>query len=336
VRIWRGGMIGAGAWSGVQLSAWSRVANAQIVALSDRHQDRRELAQRRFDIPGGFADPAEMLRQVELDFVDVCSRPSSHAGLVRLGADRGLPVLCQKPFCTSLEEARAVVEYCEGAGVRLMVNENYRWQSWYRTAKDVLASGALGTPFCAVIQERARLTLPQFDHNQTYLAEMPRLIVYELGTHHFDVMRFLFGEPKTVYARLQKVSRHMAGEDVAHITLGYPALTAAISASWASVRPCADVSAPSMVPRFEIDGTEGTLALCEGRSLGLFRDAERKTFPVTGDVSDSQVAAQKHFVDCLETGAEFETSGRDALATMALVYQAYRSSDESQVVAGTS
>lgn len=207
-----------------------------------------------------------MLAEVDFDFVDICTRPYSHAPLTRLAADRGFPVLCQKPFCTSLEEARATVEYCEAAGAPLMVNENYRWQVWYQKAKEVLSSGALGAPFCAVIQERARLSLPRFDHPQAYLAEMPRLIVYELGTHYLDVMRFLFGEPETIYARLQRISPHMAGEDMAHITLGYPNLTAVITASWASVpAPLEEGSAASVTrpPRFEIDATEGTLVVGE-------------------------------------------------------------------------
>lgn len=40
-KIWRGGMIGAGAWSNVQLDAWAGVENAKIVALTDRHPERR-------------------------------------------------------------------------------------------------------------------------------------------------------------------------------------------------------------------------------------------------------------------------------------------------------
>ncbi len=49
-RVWRGGMIGAGAWSEVQLTAWAGVNNAEIVALCDRHPERREPIVDRFNI----------------------------------------------------------------------------------------------------------------------------------------------------------------------------------------------------------------------------------------------------------------------------------------------
>jgi predicted dehydrogenase len=139
-RVWRGGMIGTGAWSEVQLMAWASVKNAGIVALCDRHPERRGPIVERFRIAQAFDDFETMLNQAEIDFVDICTRPYSHAALTRLAAERGLPVLCQKPFCTSLDEAREVVESCDRVGVRLMVNENYRWQAWYRKAKEVIAS----------------------------------------------------------------------------------------------------------------------------------------------------------------------------------------------------
>jgi predicted dehydrogenase len=44
------------------------------------------------------------------------------------------------------------------------------------------------------------------------------------------------------------------------------------------------------------------------------------------------LATQQHFIDCLETGAEFETSGEYNLKTMALVYACYRSVKEGRVI----
>lgn len=333
-RVFRIGVVGAGAWSHNQLEAWSRVREARVVALCDRDAARRIAAVERFEVPLAFQDAAAMLDEAELDALDICARPSSHAELVRLAAERGLPVLCQKPFCTSLEEAEAVVEHCREAGVRLMINENYRWQPWYRKAKEVLASGIIGEPFFALLQERSRLSLPKFDHPQRYLAEMPRLIVYEVGVHYLDVMRFLFGEPETIYARLQRVSPHVQGEDVEAIVLGYPRLTAAITSSFASVPVPfggAEVADPLQPPRFEIDGELGTLAV-RGESLDVYSDAGRWSYEIADGWSESFAGPLRHFVECLRTGEGFETSGVDTLKTLGLVYAAYQSAEAGQVV----
>ena len=343
-KIWRGGMIGAGAWSDVQLTAWAGVENAEIVALCDRHPERLEPMAGRYHVPRTYGDFEAMLDGEDLDFVDICVRPYSHASLIRLAAGRGLPVLCQKPFCTSLEEAREAVEFCGEAGVRLMVNENFRWQAWYRKAREVLASGALGRPFFARVHRRSRMTLPEFNHHQSYFVEMPRLIVYEMGVHYLDTFRLLFGEPDTVYARLHRVSPHMKGEDVQVITLGYPDMTALINNSWASVlAPGLDIpeghdaagswpyAAPP--PRLEIEGSEGTLALMPDRTMHLYRDRDHQQWRFSDAArAESCIAAQQHFVDCLESGEEFETSGGETLRTMALVYACYLSAEEERVV----
>jgi predicted dehydrogenase len=330
-------MIGAGAWSEVQLIAWAGVKNAAIVALCDRHPERRGPMVDRFNIPQAFDDLKTMLDEAEIDFVDICTRPYSHAALTRLAAGRGLPVLSQKPFCTSLDEAREVVEFCDRAGVRLMVNENYRWQAWYRKAKEVIASGALGRPFLARIHKRSRMTLPRFEHNQAYMREMPRLIAYEMGVHYLDTFRYLFGEPETVFTRLHQVSPYVKGEDVQLTILGYEDLTCVIESSWASVPvpglDRSEVTRAIVPPRLEIDGSEGTLVLdCDG-SLCLVTDSGRQEWRFTQDtVAESHIAAQQHFVDCLESGAQFETSGAETLKTMALVYACYRSAEEGRAV----
>jgi predicted dehydrogenase len=287
----------------------------------------------RFGIERIYADFADMLSHEALDFVDICTRPYSHASLVRQAIGAGLQILCQKPFCTSLEEAADIVAECEGAGLRLMVNENFRWQSWYRKAKELLGEGVIGKPFAVKIQERCRATLPRFVSAQAYMADMPQLILYEMGVHYLDTLRFLFGEPETVTARLHHVSPLMRGEDVQIILLSYPDMTALIDSSWASVPvPGWDIpmdGREALIARLEIDGPLGTLFLGPDGILHLYRDGEHQSwlFPDTTE-AESRAAAQRHFISCLDSGVDFETSGRETLKTMALLWNCYKSAEE--------
>jgi predicted dehydrogenase len=333
---WRGGMIGAGAWATNQLEAWQKVHGAKIVALCDRHPERVQPMADRFEIGQTYQDFSEMLAHEDLNFVDICTRPYSHAALVRLAAAKGLQILCQKPFCTSLKEAQDVIAECEQAGVRLMVNENFRWQAWYRKTKLLLQEGVIGKPYQVKIQERCRATLPHFASAQAYLAEMPKLILYEMGVHYLDTLRFLFGEPEKVLARLHHISPLMQGEDVQIILLFYPEMTALIDSSWASVPvPGWDIpldGREALIARLEIDGPVGTIFLSSDGALHLYRDGDHQcwNFPDTVE-AESRAAAQDHFITCLNSGAEFETSGRETLKTMALVWSCYQSAGEGTI-----
>ena len=281
----RGGMIGAGAWSEIQLTAWAEVSGAEIVALCDRHPERSTPMAKRFGIADVYADLQTMLEAGDLDFVDICTRPYSHATLTRIAADAGIPILCQKPFCESLAEAQTSVSYCEERNIPLMVNENFRWQAWYRKIKSLLEKGVIGEPFVANIHWRLRTTLPTFQHRQPYFKDMPKLAVYELGVHYLDVFRYLFGDPSTLYARLHKMSKEIAGEDVQVITVGYDdrPMTGIINHSWASVampeQDCVEgLTALEIAHPLEIDGTEGTIYLKVDRSLHLVTDNAHETW----------------------------------------------------------
>jgi len=168
---------------------------------------------------------------------------------------------------------------------------------------------------------------------------MPRLLAYEMGPHYLDTFRFLFGEPDSIFARMHSVSPYMAGEDVLVIVLGYPNLTCLIHTSWASVGvPGVDIPEEKHKDRvphlLEIDGTEGTLILKSDASMHLFGDSghhQQWQFPAAA-MEQRIIDTQQHFIDCLEYGTEFETSGEYNLKTMALAYACYHSADEGRVI----
>lgn len=106
--------------------------------------------------------------------------------------------------------------------------------------------------------------------------------------------------------------------------------------SWASVPiidPSWSLEERRPAPRFEIDGTEGTLVLNGDGSLHLYHDDENQSWDCLQHIrEESRVATQQHFIECLESNVEFETSGFETIKTMALVYACYLSAEEDRVV----
>jgi hypothetical protein len=94
-------------------------------------------------------------------------------------------------------------------------------------------------------------------------------------------------------------------------------MTSPTNQSWASLPvPSLDQlgeerSGIAPPPRFKIDGTEGTLALGADGWMRLFSDSGYQEWYFSEDTwPASRTAAQQHFIDCLESGAEFETAAR--------------------------
>lgn len=216
MRKLRCGMIGAGFWARFQLPGWHETGGVECAAVYNRTKSRAEWLAQRFGIPRVYDDAEEMLRREELDFVDIVTGVETHAAFVELAAKHRLPVVCQKPMALSLAEAERMVAVCGEAGVPLLINENWRWQTPIRALKKALDSRVIGEPF------RARIDMisgfPVFA-NQPFLKELEEFILTDLGSHTLDTARFLFGEARSLYCTTQQVHSDIRGEDCATILL---------------------------------------------------------------------------------------------------------------------
>ena len=102
----RGALIGCGFFGRIQHEGWQRIPGARIVAACDPQIERAQALASQ-----AYTDPIELMDRERLDFVDIATRPETHAELVRLAVDRGIPVDCQKPLVPSLREALQLAAY---------------------------------------------------------------------------------------------------------------------------------------------------------------------------------------------------------------------------------
>src|SRR5215475_10191736 len=101
----RGAMIGFGnvAAHG-HVPGWLGRPDVQIVAVSDTNEARRAEADRFLPHACWYDSVETLLAKERLDFVDICTPPSSHTDLIRAALRRGVHVLCEKPLVTSPED----------------------------------------------------------------------------------------------------------------------------------------------------------------------------------------------------------------------------------------
>ncbi|HWB83669.1 MAG TPA: Gfo/Idh/MocA family oxidoreductase [Bryobacteraceae bacterium] len=327
----RGVTIGAGYFALFQHEAWSRIPEVEIVAVCDQVEDKARAMQQQFGIAKSYTRWEEMLEQEKPDFADIITPPVTHEEMCAFAARRGIHVICQKPLAPTLEEATRIVETARAAGVRFMVHENWRWQPWYRKIKEIQSSGTIGefthvhvlTRMGDGWGERAYLD------RQPFFREYPRLLLYETGVHFIDVFRYLLGEVTNVCAYLRRLNPVIQGEDAAQLFLRFESGATAI---WDANRYN---ESESRNPRYtfgeiRVDGTAGHLTMDSESNIRVKRLGEpacdvayaREDRNFTGD---SVYATEQHFVDCLISGREFESSGAEYLKTLKVLFQAYAS-----------
>ena len=215
--------VGAGYFAQFQYEAWQRLEQVELVAMCNRSRDNAEPVAQTYGVPQIFTDVAEMLASVRPDFVDVITPPETHLAAIRTAAALGVNVICQKPFCTNLVEAKEAVALAEAAGIELIVHENFRFQPWHRQIRALVADGAIGDPYQVTFRLRPGdgQSPEAYLDRQPYFQKMERFLVHETAIHLIDTFRFLFGEVSAVYADLRKLNPVIAGEDAGTILFDF-------------------------------------------------------------------------------------------------------------------
>lgn len=336
----RGICIGAGYFSRFQYEAWTRIPEIEVLAACNRDVEKAREAAEAYGIPRAAAwdELAALLDELRPDFVDVITPPETHLEVVRLAAERGIHVICQKPLAPTLEESRQIVNIARGAGIRFLVHENWRWQPWYREIKRQLDAGALGELFSISVRMRMGdgWQPDAYLARQPFFRTYPRLLVYETAVHFLDTFRFLGGEIASIYSQLRKRNPDIAGEDAGIITATFASgATALLDASRYNESDAADARYTFGTVR--VDGSEGHIELdLDGgltfKPLGQRPRAIDYEHTRQGFAGDCVYALQRRFTDCMLRDLPFESTGEDYLKTVALVEACYESNAAGQVV----
>ncbi len=117
--------------------------NARVVAVCDPSpRAQRDAAQ---DFPDAFlTDSLEELLELELDAALVLTPDEKHAEVALPLLRAGIPVFCEKPLATSLEDADAILETAFATGTRLYVGHNMRHMPVITLMKDLVDQGTIG------------------------------------------------------------------------------------------------------------------------------------------------------------------------------------------------
>lgn len=335
----RGLAIGAGYFARFHFDAWRRVEGAELVGVCDANVAKAKAACDEYGIAIAIADAETAIKQLEPDFVDIITPPHTHIDLVALAARYQTPVICQKPVAPDFSTAVQLFDVADAAGIPLMIHENFRFQPWHREIKQLIDAGAIGESLHS-LSFRTRTGDGWGDDaylaRQPYFREMKRLLIHETGGHFVDTFRYLAGEIDSTTAVLRRMNSVIAGEDAGLVTFRFSHGAVGV---WDANRfnESTDKNPRLTFGEFLVEGDAGSLRLYgDGRiTLQSLGEAEREhdySFSTEGFAGDCVRATQQHFVDCLRSGEEFETSGHNYQKTLQAVEAIYDSASIQQTV----
>ncbi len=326
---------GAGYFSQFHHNSWARMERVSLVGVCDQDVGKAQAT----GLPA-FDDLAKMISDTSPDVMDIILPPQAHAPAIQTALNMGVRwIICQKPFCTTLEEAQEITQAAETAGATLLVHENFRFQPWYRAIKASIDRGDVGK----VLQATFRLRpgdgqgREAYLNRQPYFQKMDRFLVHETAVHWVDTFRYLFGDPTSVYADLRRINPHIAGEDAGVILFDHPNGVQSMFDGNRHLDHGSDNLRRTMGEAW-IEGTKGTLSLSGDGAVHLRpfgQSGMSQILPpdsLEGFGGDCVHAFQSHVVAAILDGAPLETKALDYLQVQRIEAAIYASADRGQKV----
>jgi UDP-N-acetyl-2-amino-2-deoxyglucuronate dehydrogenase len=211
--VYRVMLIGCGRISERHFEALKDESRFQLVAVCDENPDRARAAGERVDVPA-FTSYAAMLAETEADVAVICTPSGLHPRHGIMAAERGLHVIVEKPMATRLEEADALVQACDAAGVHLFVVKQNRLNPAIRLLKGAIDKGRFGRLYLAN-------TTVRWNRPQSYYDASPWRGTWEFdggafmnqASHYVDMIQWLVGPVESVSAKTATLARRIESED---------------------------------------------------------------------------------------------------------------------------
>jgi predicted dehydrogenase len=329
----RVGVVGVGYWGSRHVRVLrSTTGVASVIGVDERFTGQAGGPQPVDGDVVAYADLGDALPAV--DAVVIATPPSSHYLLGLQAIEAGKHVLIEKPFATSIDEARTLVEAAEAAGTILMPGLTFLYNAAVHKLRDVV-HGELGDLFYLDC-ERLNLGLYQTDTN----------VIYDLAPHDISIANFVLDSRPTTVTAWGSRYVHPRHEDVAHLRLDYSDVGAAVNIhlSWLNpdkVRRITAVGSRKMAVYDEMAADErirvyDKFAMPPQEDSGPLAQVAYHFGDVVSpfvDFAEPLAVQDQDFVNCIIEGRAPTTNGHHGLAVVEVLECAQISLEEHRPVA---
>jgi predicted dehydrogenase len=204
------GVIGTGDFAeACHLPGLKSHPQAEVVAVCGRTYDRARALADRFAVPDVYTDYAELCRRDDLDGVTIVTPNTFHAEQAITAFKCGKHVFCEKPLGMNVADARAMLCAAEASGKVHQVAFTFRNGFAVRELRRRVHSGDIGEPHYLRVQYDSWDGLdPDWKVGWRESQDLAGGgMLYDLGSHLFDVARFVLGPIETITGFFHHIPR---------------------------------------------------------------------------------------------------------------------------------
>jgi len=242
--------VGIAGCGSVAQSPWGHIPafiknkNTELVAVCDKDENLASNVAKTFGINRYYTDVSEMLKNNELDIVDICTPPKTHSVLSIMAMKSGCHVLVEKPMALSVKEADDMIAASKENGVKLCIVHNRLFHPTIMKTKSLVRKGIIGDVTGIDIRYGWESSRSDYMDKGHWYYGLHGGVFGEILPHPVYIARAFVGalEPVAVYSRKLSGYEWIAADELRVILEGEKGTaTITISCNWPGTEALFDI-----------------------------------------------------------------------------------------------
>lgn len=267
------GIIGCGLiadWHAQSVKILEKTKPVKLYAVTDTVAERAKTFADKYGIKV-FASVEEMLSSPEIDVVSICTPSGFHSSLACDAARHGKNIVVEKPMAITKEQLDEVEKTCDRYNVKLSSISQLRYENGIVKTREAIISGKLGKMVCGDVYMKMYRSKEYYANGGwrgTIKLDGGGALMNQ-GIHGVDLLQYIMGPVKSVYAKCKTLVHSIEVEDTAIALIEYE------SGALGTIEATTSVY-PGYAKRFEFHGEKGTIKLEETSFLEWNIEGEEK------------------------------------------------------------
>jgi predicted dehydrogenase len=212
------GIIGVGKVTEIKSGpAFYKAEHSKLVAVMRRNAEKAADYAKRHNVPKWYSKASELINDPEVDAVYIATPPDSHARYAIEAMRAGKPVYVEKPMARNFAECREMLKVSEETGMPIWVAYYRRTLPAFLKAKELIETGVIGKPLMVNIKLYKQAEERHQTKEEMHWHVFPEIsgggYFFDLASHQFDYLDFLFGEITEVKGNAKNLAGLYPAED---------------------------------------------------------------------------------------------------------------------------
>ena len=287
------GIVGSGIVADYHIGAVLDTEGAELVSVYSRSEGRARQMGEQHGV-AWYTDHREMLQSPDIDVVCICTPSGVRIPMVTDAAAAGKHLIIEKPLDVTLENIDRIIQAAQDAGVKLMGIFQLRYGEAINRVREAVRRGKLGRMVLGdayIKWFRPQAYYDSADWRGNWALEGGGALMTQ-GSHNVDLLQWIMGPIKRVYARMGTLVHDIEVEDTLVAALEYESGALGVIEATTS-------SHPGLPAKLEFSGSEGTVVM----------EADQITvWDIKGEASE---AADAQLTDLAKAASDSKTFGTE-------------------------